>query len=1383
MSSDKDYSEQLWTDIHDLFQVLAGSINRKDDFNTSVCKAAYPTWTLTRHMAQFVVCRRIVNIFLFMDKIDNAGGTWRRQGIFAGDEQLERYVRCMLGNIAMAELFKNNCKAGDIIAEVSTQMPVWRGLGGYADGSKICTDINYGSLMLGSKFVAATMAGWIRDWSIKNGAGKLAARGKRTCNNDSTDAQKASMVPAVRMFQEEDNPVITELVKEGKDLEMEKKKQLAEELGAKREQDGVVADIMRKITAAEAKLGVRSELGKHRTGTVQTPSPSPPGPSHHGSGESSGANPAPTASSATPVEPGDKGKPPGAPTATEAAPNTEGSGHDKTKDTGQDTKPGGSQTTKPSTTPLPTGAGTGNKGDPSSQGARNTDVGRTDPSGAEDPVGKPPGSAAPGSQPQAPASPVLPARPQPPPPQPAPEHKNTEAGPVPQPPPPAPPGRPSGTEDQATTSPLPAAPQPPKKDDTTPVTAPAATSPGKATCPGSNGPSPGVSISCATTSDEALGMTPEVTKLLEQEEQEKVATSPNPSSDTGSETTVDSTESETTATGPEPPPQKSDISVHDNTEEKGASVSTTQENTPVDDTGKHGSTHPASTSTEEPSGQSAHPAGGATGSTANDTEGLGSVQNSSNLWAIGPVPSGDNQADGNGGGQNALKDYGGDNLKCTQNPSDKRCDLKLKIPFKPNKNLSDGHFGPGPTPDIKTIKPSESGETGGPFFPDLTADVFTATTPILLFVAAVTVALLGYSLWKYFAYLGTKRRRTYRTVRDVPSPPLDEEILEHLQRGEPPPDYGYKMVTQPASTSARRRRHPRVNHRTIIELHLEVLHECEATEWENVKEDYWQIVLQEFAQDLMRDQETNNNIVGVSTTKQGLSGHNVSSTVDPSTDTEGTHASPPNKEHPDPWSCMQTMQFATGPCPPHDPDPWSCMQTIRLETDPCPHNEDDPDPWSCMESIQLDHEQTRTSAHGDETAACTQWINWIDRNKYLLRACTTQPWFLQLKSQWKQYLREHMATNEDNVVYGHSEFGEAATLPMKKLDLWKEWVAQQHALMHIYGAEEWFKHLLNSVQEQTVPATGDVPGVETHVEVEKTQLMREVNIIFPEVTRSINQHSGQNAGICGIIYDGTHTNVATCKSRCMEIVNIMLYIRGYTYNAKNGTWNKRAVRERTRTMFHEYLRCTLATEVLVQVYGQTSDHQEVIKKVKAELEKTDTPGQKQYEPGVCEGRDYGDVIFGSTRIGTGLQKRIHEWSAGLPRGNTGTTHGTGQTCAWAAKDGEESDHTCNEEAGATPTNSELMRRILYWTQDLLYPRVKQLLQEMTDGRVPGGKCEIEKKINQKIEDTVQQVKKTADKRDEGTVQVTASGSKDTAGAKSAPHHHHNRSSRLQLPNQ
>ncbi|KJP84884.1 hypothetical protein AK88_05483 [Plasmodium fragile] len=466
------------------------------------------------------------------------------------------------------------------------------------------------------------------------------------------------------------------------------------------------------------------------------------------------------------------------------------------------------------------------------------------------------------------------------------------------------------------------------------------------------------------------------------------------------------------------------------------------------------------------------------------------------------------------------------------------CDLRISFDNSQGTRNPGGSFVP-PAGQDATLNDENKNlmndppQHGGSTPPELTNTVLTATTPVVFFLTSVTVAHLGYSLWKYFAYLGKKRRRTYRTVRDVPSPPLDEEILDHLQRDAPPPPaYGYTMVTQPASTCGRGRP-PRVNRRTIIELHLEVLNERESAEWDNVKDDYLQIVVQEFAQefaqDLMRDKDTNNNILGVPTSKQGLSGNHVSFTMDPPTDTAVTDRCRPNADDPDPWTCMETapletdtsprnahnpdpwsrmetiqlptdpcppneadpdpwsimehIQFAADPCPPNedDPDPWSCMETIQLATDPCAPHAHDPDPWSCMETIQLDTQRDPYSSPRTEcaTSECTHWIPWIDRNKHLLQDCMTQPWFLQLKADWKQYYQQH-ATDDVSGNSEHCEHGNIQSADMTKLRLWKEWVAQQHRQMSMYKAE-WFQHLLNNVGEEQTQEKGSQREQTLHV--------------------------------------------------------------------------------------------------------------------------------------------------------------------------------------------------------------------------------------------------------------------------------------------------------------
>ncbi|KJP86096.1 hypothetical protein AK88_04287 [Plasmodium fragile] len=60
----------------------------------------------------------------------------------------------------------------------------------------------------------------------------------------------------------------------------------------------------------------------------------------------------------------------------------------------------------------------------------------------------------------------------------------------------------------------------------------------------------------------------------------------------------------------------------------------------------------------------------------------------------------------------------------------------------------------------------------------------------------------------------------------------------------------------------------------------------------------------------------------------------------------------------------------------------------------------------------------------------------------------------------------------------------------QKLHAWKEWVAKQHRQMRMYNAQASFQHLLNNVEEETVPGKRAVPGVDNDLEVD-TVMRRE----------------------------------------------------------------------------------------------------------------------------------------------------------------------------------------------------------------------------------------------------------------------------------------------------
>ncbi|KJP84783.1 hypothetical protein AK88_05585 [Plasmodium fragile] len=193
----------------------------------------------------------------------------------------------------------------------------------------------------------------------------------------------------------------------------------------------------------------------------------------------------------------------------------------------------------------------------------------------------------------------------------------------------------------------------------------------------------------------------------------------------------------------------------------------------------------------------------------------------------------------------------------------------------------------------------------------------------------------------------------------------------------------------------------------------------------------------------------------------------------------------------------------------------------------------------------------------------------------------------------------------------------------------------------------------------------------------------------------------------------------------------MLYIKAHS--PQNGNWATTELDARSAEQFTEYLRCTLATEVLLQVYGNTEDHREIIEKVEPQMRQTHTTGTQQYEPGVCEGRDYGEAIFGVGGIGPSIKNKLDEWKTGFARRTTGTTRGTGTPCAWTDRDGHESEKKCNAAAGVTTKDSDLMKAIKGVVDEgHTFPNVHKVLQDMQQKGQSQDICRLEKKIKKGV---------------------------------------------------
>ncbi|ANQ07660.1 SICA antigen [Plasmodium coatneyi] len=103
---------------------------------------------------------------------------------------------------------------------------------------------------------------------------------------------------------------------------------------------------------------------------------------------------------------------------------------------------------------------------------------------------------------------------------------------------------------------------------------------------------------------------------------------------------------------------------------------------------------------------------------------------------------------------------------------------------------------------------------------------------------------------KYFGMLGKTRKR-YRRAVQIRGPSLQEQLLAHVYQ-DSPHEYTLVKERKPRSTPIKRRKKPvpgrrrGVRRRMIIDIHLEVLDECQKRDTQFAQNDFFEILVQEF---------------------------------------------------------------------------------------------------------------------------------------------------------------------------------------------------------------------------------------------------------------------------------------------------------------------------------------------------------------------------------------------------------------------------------------------------------------------------------------------------------------------------------------------------------
>ncbi|ANQ10093.1 SICA antigen [Plasmodium coatneyi] len=121
--------------------------------------------------------------------------------------------------------------------------------------------------------------------------------------------------------------------------------------------------------------------------------------------------------------------------------------------------------------------------------------------------------------------------------------------------------------------------------------------------------------------------------------------------------------------------------------------------------------------------------------------------------------------------------------------------------------------------------------------------------------AMLGISVMSYLLWKHFGML-RKTRKRYRRAPKALGPTLEQQIVDHVEQQDGPHEYYLVKERKPRSTPIRRRKkrvagHRRagrrgVRRRMIIDIHLEVLDEWQKGDLHSMKEDFFEILVQEF---------------------------------------------------------------------------------------------------------------------------------------------------------------------------------------------------------------------------------------------------------------------------------------------------------------------------------------------------------------------------------------------------------------------------------------------------------------------------------------------------------------------------------------------------------
>ncbi|KJP84795.1 hypothetical protein AK88_05573 [Plasmodium fragile] len=253
------------------------------------------------------------------------------------------------------------------------------------------------------------------------------------------------------------------------------------------------------------------------------------------------------------------------------------------------------------------------------------------------------------------------------------------------------------------------------------------------------------------------------------------------------------------------------------------------------------------------------------------------------------------------------------------------------------------------------------------------------------------------------------------------------------------------------------------------------------------------------------------------------------------------------------------------------------------------------------------------------------------------------------------------------------------------------------------------------------------------------KISEEVDRIFDELTEVIGQSNNANSVICGDLY----YQVRTCLRRCQGIVSILLYMRGYGYTAQK--WVKANFTKRSAEGFRKYLECILAKEAIIQLYGGSKEHLEIIQEISDTLTNGGTAWTEMYADEICKGQDYGKFIFGSGILEESIRNRLEELESGWAGRRQKGKHGGSGKCTWNDAEHREqeqepkSNSSCGQrlkKKGEEDKDTKEVMELIKVNETRLSLHLQRIIKNSLEPRV---RCKVQTEIKTKIQQGVSDV--------------------------------------------